>query len=114
MPQVMVAYKDNQAYAPAAALVERLRIALGKPKSAKRKALEAEPQKLPSEAEYYARLDDEKLEALNDAYYRELKGSMGVRAFWVSNDGTTFTDLKDSPEHPRLRTLSASSRYWRR
>ncbi len=34
--------KDNQAYHPAAALVERVRIALGKPKSAKRKALEAE------------------------------------------------------------------------
>jgi hypothetical protein len=47
-----------------------------------RKTLESEPQTLPSEAEYYARLDDEKLEALNDAYYRELKGAMGVRAFW--------------------------------
>ena len=34
--------KDNQAYRPAAALVEKVRIALGKPKSAKRKALEAE------------------------------------------------------------------------
>ena len=34
--------KDNQAYHPAAALVEKVRIALGKPKSAKRKALEAE------------------------------------------------------------------------
>ena len=34
--------RDNQAYAPAAALVERLRIATGKPKSKKRKALEAE------------------------------------------------------------------------
>ena len=34
--------KDNQAYRPAAALVEKIRIALGKPKSAKRKALEAE------------------------------------------------------------------------
>jgi|EP01047_Picozoa_sp_COSAG01_P066463 hypothetical protein len=33
-----------------------------------RKMLEAEPQNLPSEAEYYARLDDEKMEALNDAY----------------------------------------------
>jgi hypothetical protein len=47
-----------------------------------RKTLEAEPQNLPSEAEYYARLDDDKMEALNDAYYRELKGALGVRAFW--------------------------------
>jgi hypothetical protein len=47
-----------------------------------RKMLEAEPQNLPSEAVYYARLDDEKMEALNDAYYRELKGALGVRAFW--------------------------------
>lgn len=34
--------KDNQAYTKAATLVERLRIALGRPKSAKRKALEDE------------------------------------------------------------------------
>lgn len=34
--------RDNQSYHPAAALVEKVRIALGKPKSAKRKALEAE------------------------------------------------------------------------
>lgn len=34
--------KDNQSYHPAAALVEKVRIALGKPKSTKRKALEAE------------------------------------------------------------------------
>ena len=31
--------RDNQSYHPAAALVEKVRIALGKPKSAKRKAL---------------------------------------------------------------------------
>lgn len=43
--------------------------------------LEVEPRNLPSEAKYYARLDDEKIEALNDAYYRELKGALGVRAF---------------------------------
>ena len=34
--------KDNQSYHSAAALVEKVRIALGKPKSSKRKALEAE------------------------------------------------------------------------
>ena len=34
--------RDNQAYHPAAALVERLRLATGKEKSKKRKALEAE------------------------------------------------------------------------
>eukprot|EP01049_Picozoa_sp_SAG25_P000395 SAG25_NODE_14_length_24446_cov_22.033678_10_plen_95_part_00 len=49
-----------------------------------RKALEVKPQKLPTQETYYDKLkdDDEKMEALNDAYYRELKGSVGARAFY--------------------------------
>ena len=51
-----------------------------------RKALEVKPQKLPTQETYYDKLkdDDEKMEALNDAYYRELKGSVGARAFSFS------------------------------
>jgi hypothetical protein len=47
-----------------------------------RKSLEYEPQSLPSHAEYYKRLDDEKMAALNDAYYKELRGSTGMRGLW--------------------------------
>ena len=43
-----------------------------------RKALEVSPQKLPTQETYYDKLkdDEDKMEALNDAYYRELKGSV--------------------------------------
>eukprot|EP01049_Picozoa_sp_SAG25_P001861 SAG25_NODE_89_length_16305_cov_24.431630_1_plen_263_part_10 len=47
-----------------------------------RKSLEYEPQELPSHAEYYKRLDDEKIAALNEAYYTELRGSTGMRGLW--------------------------------
>ena len=49
-----------------------------------RKALEVSPQKLPTQETYYDKLkdDEDKMEALNDAYYRELKGSVGARAFY--------------------------------
>jgi hypothetical protein len=81
-----------------------------------RKTLEAEPQDLPSESEYYARLDDDKLEALNDAYYRELKGAMGVRAFWEwfkrnnAKQRQSLQDAKDGKETGKTRPRKARYR----
>jgi hypothetical protein len=49
-----------------------------------RKAVESvdKQQKLKPESKYFDELSKEQLDALNDGYYTQLRGSVGARGFW--------------------------------
>ena len=49
-----------------------------------KKAVESvdKQQKLKPQSKYFDELSKEQLEALNDGYYTQLRGSVGARGFW--------------------------------